>query len=207
MSLFTQSGAGLQEVLQAPISWLPGTSHNIILDFSPQASALFLDGTLAAQGPGVASVPPPVGQLVLGSTLSGTNTAGADFEEFYSFGHWLTPTDVSSYYGMTAAEAALGPISAEEEAGWGLRRGGAQMESIHSPGNVYDPDNDTNCSPGGPFYITNVSATLQTNGTTAVSFDIFGGTNGVFYDIFATSSLNNSSGFQPVALDWPRADL
>jgi alpha-tubulin suppressor-like RCC1 family protein len=63
---------------------------------------------------------------------------------------------------------------------------------IHTPGNVYDPNNVTPCSPGGPFYITNVSATLLTNGTTTVSFDIFGGTNGVFYDIFATSSLNNS---------------
>jgi alpha-tubulin suppressor-like RCC1 family protein len=66
------------------------------------------------------------------------------------------------------------------------------MGTIHSPGNVYDPDHDTNGSPGGPFYITNLFATLQTNGTTTVSFAINGGTNGVFYDIFATSSLNNS---------------
>jgi alpha-tubulin suppressor-like RCC1 family protein len=66
------------------------------------------------------------------------------------------------------------------------------MSTIRTPGNVYDPDNDTNCSPGGPFYITNIVATPQPNGTTSISFAIQGGTNGVFYDIFATPALNNS---------------
>ena len=36
MELFTQTGAGLQEVLQAPISWLAGTSHNVVLDYAPR---------------------------------------------------------------------------------------------------------------------------------------------------------------------------
>ena len=85
---------------------------------------------------------------------------------------------------MTAAQAALGPISAEEQAGWGGGIGSPEMGTIRTPGNVYDPDHDTNCSPGGPFYITNVIATPQSNGTTTVRLDIQGGTNGVFYDIF-----------------------
>ena len=94
MELFTQTGAGLQEVLQAPIAWQAGTSHNAVLDFGPQGTALFLDGALAAQGPGVVSIPPSVGQLVLGSAISGANTAAADFDEFYSFGNWLTESKV-----------------------------------------------------------------------------------------------------------------
>jgi alpha-tubulin suppressor-like RCC1 family protein len=192
MSLFTQTGAGVQEVLQTSISWLAGTSHSLVLDFNSQSTALFLDGALVAQGAGLASVPPSVGQLVLGSTLAGTNTAGADYEEFYSFDRFLTDSDVANYYGMTASEAALGPISPEEQSGRGGRREGPQQESIRSAGNVYDPDNAAPCSPGGPFYISNVIAALQTNGTTKVNFEIYGGTNGVFYDIFATSSLNNS---------------
>jgi alpha-tubulin suppressor-like RCC1 family protein len=192
VALFTQTGGSAQKVLQAPIAWQAGASHSVVLDYGPQGTALFLDGALAAQGTGVASVPTSVGELVLGSALSGAHTAGADFEEFYSFGSWLTETSVSLYYGMTAAEAALGPVRPEEQAGWGEGNMGVEMATIHSPGNVYDPNNDTNCSPGGPFYITNVFATLLTNGTTTVSFDIFGGTNGVFYDIFSTPTLDNS---------------
>ncbi len=192
VELLTQTSAGVQEVLQAPIAWQAGTSHNIALDFGPQATALFLDGGLAAQGAGLASIPPSVGQLVLGSALSGANTAGADFDEFCSFGNWLTENNVGAYYQMTAAQAALGPISAEAQSGSGGGIGSPEMGTIHTPGNVYDPDHDTNCSPGGPFYITNVVATLQSNGATTVRFDIQGGTNGVFYDIFSTGNLANS---------------
>jgi alpha-tubulin suppressor-like RCC1 family protein len=192
VQLFTETGAGLQEVLQSPIAWQAGTSHNMVLDFGPQATALFLDGALAAQGAGLASIPPSLGQLVLGSALSGANTAGADFDEFCSFGAWLTENNVGGYYRMTAAEAALGPISPEEQAALGGGTGSPALGTIHTPGNVYDPDHDTNCSPGGPFYITNVVATLQTNGTTTVRIDIQGGTNGVFYDIFTTGNLANS---------------
>ncbi len=192
IGLFAETGSGLQEVLQAQIAWTEGQSHLLALADSPQGTTLYVDGSVAAQGSGLPSIPISAGQLVIGSTLAGANTAGADFDEFYSFNRLLTASDVGLYYQMTSGFAALGPISAEEQAGWGQRRGGAEMASIHSPGNVYDPDNATPCSPGGPFYITNVSATLQTNGTTAVSFDIFGGTNGVFMDIFRTGSLNNS---------------
>jgi hypothetical protein len=84
-------------------------------------------------------------------------------------------------------------MSPEEHGDWGDRSGfSSEADSIRSPGNVFDPNNATPCSPGGPFYITNLSATLQTNGTSTISFDIYGGTNGVFYDIFRTSDLNNS---------------
>jgi hypothetical protein len=78
VTLFNQTGAGAQPVLQAPIAWEAGTPHNVCLNFSPQSTSLYLDGAPAAQGRGVASVPPSVGQLVLGSSLSGANTAGAD---------------------------------------------------------------------------------------------------------------------------------
>ena len=90
---------------------------------------------------------------------------------------------------MAGNEAALGPISDDELAG---HYAGRQQDSIHSPGSVYDPNNATPCSAGGPFYITNISAMLQTNETTTINFDIYGGTNGVFYDIFATPDLNNT---------------
>jgi alpha-tubulin suppressor-like RCC1 family protein len=196
LELVTQASAGVQTAIQTQIAWQAGESHCIALDFGQQGTALFLDGMLVAQGSGLPSIPCSVGELVIGSTCSGANPAGAAVDEFYSFNRFLTASDVAAYYGFTFAQAAKGPISGEEEAAWSQGGGGglqmASMSSIRSPGNVYDPNNDSPCSPGGPFYITNVSATPLTNGTTTVSFDIQGGTNGVFYDIFATGNLNNS---------------
>ena len=196
ISLLTQTGAGVKEVLQTPISWLAGTSHSLVLDFSSQSTALFLDGALVAQGTGVASVPPSVGELILGSTLAGTNPAGADYDEFYSFGSWLSESDVSFYYRMNAPEAALGPIS--ELSSRGSPLASPQMESIRTPGNVYDPNSAAPCSPGGPVYITNVTATLQPNGLTSMQFDIFGGENGILYDIMSTTNLADG----PVDYSW-----
>jgi hypothetical protein len=192
LNLIAQTSDGIQTAFQSQITWQAGVSHCLVLDFNQNGTALFLDGTLLAQGAGLPSVPCSVAQLVIGSTYSGANPAGADVEEFYSFDSYLTNSDVSAYLQFTAATAALGPVSPEEQAGWGEQGGGHEMDSIRSPGNVYDPDHDMICSTGGPFYITNVFATLQANGETAVTFDIQGGTNGVFYDIFTTTNLDNS---------------
>jgi hypothetical protein len=195
LELLNQTDAGAQEVLQASISWQTGSSHNVILDFNSQNTAIYLDGALAAEGSGVTAVPPSAGELVLGSALSGTNTADADFDEFYSFSNWLSESDASSYLVFTASEAALGPISATEEASWGQRSGGFQQDSIRSPNNVYDPDTDGGCVTGVPVYITNLFTSLDAYSNTTVSMDIQGGTNGVFYDVYTTANLAGSSNF------------
>ncbi len=190
IGLFAETGSGLQEVLQAQITWTAGQSHLLALADSPQGTTLYVDGSVAAQGSGLLSIPISAGQLVIGSTLAGANTAGADFDEFYSFNRLLTASDVGLYYKTFSGLAALGPISAEEQAGWGQRRGGSEQGSIHSPGNVYDPDQDGGCPTGGLPYMTNFSAALLSNGTTVINFDLVGGTNGIFYDIYSLRDLS-----------------
>ena len=185
MSLFAQTGAGLQEVLQAPISWQAGTSHNVVLDFGSQ-TALFLDGAPAAQGSALPSIPPSVGQLVIGSTLAGGDSAGADFDEFYSFNRPLTSSAVGQYWTMTSAQAALGPISDAEQTQ--RVRSPRRLNSPMDLTPVYDPDQDSGCVTGGPPYLTNFFATA-TNGTTTVQFSIRGGTNGVFYDVYYLTNI------------------
>jgi len=125
------------------------------------------------------AIPASVVALVLGSSIAGTDTALGAFDEFFSFKVPLTPDAAAFYYGMTGAEAALGPLPPTES----RLVGGAQRQMVLP--RVYDPDHDTNCSPGGPVYLTNIFAALLTNGTTAVTFDIDGGTNGIFYDIYS----------------------
>ncbi|MGD0815677.1 MAG: LamG-like jellyroll fold domain-containing protein [Verrucomicrobiota bacterium] len=192
LGLFAETGSGLQQVLQTPIAWMAGQPHCLALVDDAAGTTLYVDGSMAAQGAGLPSIPLSAGQLVIGSTLAGGNPAGADFDEFCSFNRLLTAFDVGMYYQWYSGLAALGPISDEQQAAWNQRRAGLAQNSILSPGNVYDANNATPCSPGGPFYITNVGVALQTNGLTAVSFDIFGGTNGVFMDIFRMGDLNDS---------------
>jgi hypothetical protein len=58
-------------LLQAEIGWLAGQWHLVTLDYSAKATALLLDGQLAAEGAGTLAVPPSVAQLVVGSTWQG----------------------------------------------------------------------------------------------------------------------------------------
>jgi alpha-tubulin suppressor-like RCC1 family protein len=190
LNLIAQTTAGIQTVLQSPISWQAGQSHCLALDFNQNATALYVDGILTTQGSGLPSIPVSVGQLAIGSAYSGSDPAGGSIEEFYSFDAFLSDFDVAAYEQFTAATAALGPVSDAEQVSGPHKR--TTMESIYTPGNVYDPQNATPCSPGGPFYITNLVSTLQPNGTATVTLDIYGGTNGVFYDIFSTPNLNYS---------------
>ncbi len=182
LQLVAPSDAGLQTNLQTAISWQAGQSYLVRLNYGPDGTALYLGPTAVAQGSGMASIPLSTGVAVLGSTLDGTNTAQADIDEFYSFAGPLADDDVQAYYILTSSTAALGPLSDTAASGRSM-----EMASIRSPGSVYDAASEPGCSTGGPFYITNLLTTPQTNGLTAVSFEICG-TNGVFYDIFRTGT-------------------
>jgi alpha-tubulin suppressor-like RCC1 family protein len=186
LQLLGYGDSGPVQLLSAPIAWQERQYHNVALNYGPQGTGLFIDGQLVAQGGGTVTVPASGGALVWGSSFAGTDTAHGAFDEFFSFGRVLTAGDAAFYYQFTAAEAALGPVS-----DWELAFAAASATPMALP-RVYDPDHDITCSPGGPVYITNVFATLQTNGLTTFSFDIAGGTNGVFYDIFSTTNLNHA---------------
>jgi hypothetical protein len=107
-------------------------------------------------------------------------------DELFSFDHQLSAAGVALYYQFTGAVAAMGPISASEDAAMAAH---AQLQMALAP--VYNPNPIKILSFGGPVSLTNVCATLQTNGTTTVTFDMQGGTNGLLYDIFTTTFATN----------------
>jgi hypothetical protein len=187
LQLLDYSGSSPVQILSAPIAWQARQNHLVALDYGPQGTALFIDGQLVAQGGGTAPIPTSVGTLVLGSSMSGADTARGRFDELFSFDHQLSAAEVAMYFQFTGAVAAMGPISADEDADMAAA---AQFQMALPQ--VYDLNHNTTLSPGGPVYLTNISATLQTNGTTTVSFSIGGGTNGLFYDVFCATNLNNT---------------
>ena len=108
LNLIAQTDNGMQAVIQSQITWQAGQSHCIVLDFNIQGTALFVDGMPVAQGLGLPPVPCSMAQLVIGSAYSGESPAGADIDEFYSFDQFLDGSDVTNYYAMTSATAAMG---------------------------------------------------------------------------------------------------
>jgi hypothetical protein len=180
--LLGYSDSGPVQLLSTAIAWTANLPHQIALDFGPQ-TALFIDGQVVAQGAGTVAIPPSVGELVLGSSLAGDGVADGQFDEFFSFDHALSPFEIAWNYAINRSQAALGPVSAKELAEEN-DVGGLTLTRRTTDTKVYDPDNSSPCSPGGPVYLTNFSASLEPNGTTTISFGVSGGTNGVFADVY-----------------------
>jgi hypothetical protein len=114
----------------------------------------------------------------------------------------LPPTEfaVKAYYGYASGQAARGPITAEEEqarleastklraereAALASEGGGGQMMLLVG--------GTSECFTNVPVYITNVVSILDTNLGWTLTFDIQGGTNGFFYDVFTTTNLAGNS--------------
>jgi hypothetical protein len=66
------------------------------------------------------------------------------------------------------------------------------LSAITEPGFLQWLGAVTNCVTSGSVWFTNMSATVVTNGTMNFSFTIQGGSDGAFYDVFATATLTGS---------------
>ena len=113
--LATEADSNPISLLKAEINWQANEWHLVTLNYGQKGTALFIDGELVAEGAATAEVPPKVGAVVVGSTLRGSDAAGGEFDEVCSFARPLMQRDVEFYFGWTSKQAALGPITAEEE--------------------------------------------------------------------------------------------
>jgi hypothetical protein len=104
----------------APIAWQAGQWHLIALSYSAEASALYLDGALAARGAGVRYWPDERLALeqgfFVGSDSSGGNLAQGQFDELATFADPLATERVAAYHRALMPAVLLGPIAPEEEA-------------------------------------------------------------------------------------------
>jgi len=106
------------ELLSAAIAWPANEARMVTLNYGPDGTALYLNGELAAEGQGTLALPSSLAGLIVGSTLAGTGTAGGYVDEVCSFGRPLTASEIFFYWHATADNAALGPVTKEEEAEW-----------------------------------------------------------------------------------------
>lgn len=194
LALLAETQQGAVELLRAPIAW-EGGPHCIALNFGAAGIALFIDGALVDTGEETISVPPSTAGLVMGSSWSGSSSVAGELEEVSIFRRSLSERAIAAHYTMYRDWAARGPVSeAEWQAKWNAIANG-QLQDGGGAEMMLLVGGTSQCITNVPVYITNVVAVLNTNvNTTTVTFDIQGGTNGLFYDIFTTERFTGSSG-------------
>ena len=219
LSLVAQSGNDRLELLKTSIRWQSGQWHQVTLSYSARGSWLFVDGHLVDHDDAVALLPLASyrGTLgfSLGSDVRGSNLAQGQIDEVTTFGQVQTADSILYNYNAYADTAALGPITADEEAAraqWlaslrAARTSGtlsattlsansspalmSAMLSVPTPGGGGGSGGGTNSTPPYTPAYSMPGLKLMVLGASGsnVTLRVADGTNGVVYDLYRATNL------------------
>jgi hypothetical protein len=189
-----QSNNGSQATyLSAPIGWTTNRWHLIALTYSSTNSALYLDGALATNGIPVTCLPGSnalANGFCIGSTSNGTAQAHGMFDGLATYANPLDAGSIAATYWYTFVTYDLNPFNS---ANWSSAPSSPQVTptfaAITGTGYLQNLGAVSNCASSSAVWMTNVVATLVTNGTMNLAFTIMGGSNSAPYDVFATPAL------------------
>ena len=195
-----QDGEGTTYALSTPISWTTNYFHFIALTYSSTNVSLYLDGQLATNDPGGLSIWPGSEVLsngfYIGSDTNGAYQAHGSFNSLCTYNYPLDSNTVQQIYDYEYSWYIINPFNI------------IAMDIVSAPSSpstsATTPDVITGAGDlqaNGPVlahyygtsayqvWMTNVTASAVSNGTTTISFTIEGGQDGYMYDVFATGAL------------------
>jgi hypothetical protein len=189
--------------VSAPISWTTNYFHLVALTFSATNSALYLDGELMTNGPGVTVYPGPNVQtngFFIGSDALGQNQVCGLLGPLTTYAEPLDADTVAEIFDDDYRFFMLYPQNTAMFRFFSAEAGPSVTPTpnvVTGQGNLQILGATPTCSYGTNAYqvwITNVTATVAANGTMDVTFAIGGGQDGFFYDVFAGNSLTSPLG-------------
>ena len=189
------NGGSFTNYIAFPFVWTNdayGDWHFVALTYSSSNSALYVDGVLATNGPGVRYFPGPdtlTNGFSLLSASNGTFQARGSMDDLFTYNYPLSSAEVADSYALYSLFRR--PLISSI--------GSAPSTPVTSPvflavtgrGWLTFQSNAPNCTTSSSIWITNVTATRAANGTETVVFTIAGGSNNTPYDVFATAALES----------------
>jgi hypothetical protein len=184
--------------LTAPIAWTSNYWHFVALSYCATNTALYVDGLLVTNGAGLSNWPGTnvlAGGFYLGSSSNGLNQASGSFDDLYTYNvplsasaiangfdsfwpdYYLTPENYMADIVSAPSNPSTNMVTPDVITGAGYLQANGPVSAHIYGTNAYQ------------VWITNVTATAVSNGTTAISFTIEGGQDGSMYDVFATGAL------------------
>jgi hypothetical protein len=193
-----QTNGATEVYLSAPVAWTTNRWHLIALTYSATNTALYIDGVLATNGPGMTVWPGDdvlADGFFIGSDSEGGAQARGIFDDFSTYSFPLAGQEIadhfstySFYYHMNPANFA-NLASAPSEPQYA-----PYFNAISGVGHLHwQSSNSVGCASSTNVWLTNIVASLATNGAVDVAFAIAGGEAGARYDVFANSILSPAS--------------
>lgn len=194
-----QDGQGCQtNYLCVPITWTTNRWHLITLTYSTASNcSLYLDGDWVTNGPPMTCWPGPdvlATGFCLGSASNGLAQARGMFDSLATYANPLDAATIARTYWWQSVPYYLNPLN---EANLSPAPSTPQMTptfaAITGPGYLVTvASNLAGCVTSSNVWITNVVATVAAN-SVEVEITIWGGTNTLRYDVFATAGLVGQS--------------
>ncbi len=184
--------------LCVPIAWTTNRWHLIALTYSTATNcSLYLDGDWVTNGPPMTCWPGPdvlAAGFCIGSDSNGLAQARGMFDSLATYANPLDAATIARTYWWQSVPYYLNPLN---EANLSPAPSTPQMTptfaAITGPGYlVTAASNLAGCVTSSNVWITNVVATVATN-SVDVEFTIWGGSNSLPYDVFATAGLVGQS--------------
>ncbi len=185
-----QTNSGLStNYAYAPISWTNGLFHMIAVTYTPTNSQIYIDGTNAANGPGVTIYPNNTvlsNGLWIGSASNGVSQCHGAITAVETYGYALDSNAIASSYFLNSIFYAPSKLD--------LNQGPSEPETVPTfdavtgPGYLVTVSSNSGCGNNTNVWITNTTAVV-TNNAVNLTFTIAGGSNGLAYDVFATAWL------------------
>jgi len=189
----------LTTYLTAPIAWKTNYFHFIVLTYSVTNTALYLDGGLITNGPGLTVYPGPdalANGFFIGSDSSGVFQAQGLFNSVTTYNVPLDAGTVQqlfssgyNYYLMSPWNTAMfsivsAPYTPSTSSTPDVITGAGYLQTVGS----VTPNYSTNAN---TVWITNITATTAGADVENVTFTVQGGQAGYFYDVFASGNLQS----------------
>ncbi len=199
---FSTQGRGRSaDYLAAPILWEPGSWHEVTLTYSPEGTALYVDGLIAAEGGGITTVPDAATRqefgFALGGDASGGNLAQGEFDELTTYHGALDAEEVARVYHVRAMQVwrqamdNAGLLQAQPSSSGGM----ALMSSPPSPGSGGGGGSGTNTYMAYSYSTNDLWLKITGKTNTTGYFVIYTPEPSEIYDLFATTNLSpNVSG-------------
>lgn len=190
--------------LSAPISWSSNRWHFVALSYSATNTCLYLDGALAASGPGMTVWPGGdvlTNGFCIGSDFSGVLQAHGAFDDVFTFSSPLDGATVLADYNWQYVYYLLNPMNSIPMDSAPFDSNGIQAPSdptkvpnvITGAGNLQWLGGVADYLTNASVWLTNYSSVLTSSNTSSFTFAIGGGCEGL-YDVFATTELSSTNG-------------
>jgi hypothetical protein len=167
----------------------------LALTYSATNSALYLDSKLVTNGAPVAYWPGPevlTNGFFIGAESNGLAQAHGMLDGLYTYANPVDAGSVRSLFIYGYAHYRLRPRKrANIASAPSAPVFTPTFVAITGPGYLENLGTVNDCVTNSSVWLTNVVATLATNGTMNLAFTIAGGSNSLAYDVYATAALES----------------